>query len=78
MFGSLGLAVISGESAVAPNAQASITSTGFTIGAGLQHSYPTGATGRIELIYDEANQSDEPDGFTPTYNAWTLKASYLF
>lgn len=77
LFGSLGVVSVHGDSAVAPAATASIHSTGYTIGIGLQQDF-TGMTGRLELIYDQADNSNNPGGFDPDYKAVTLKSTLLF
>ncbi len=78
IFGSLGVVSVYGDSAVAPAATASIRSTGYTVGIGLQQDFAAGMTGRLELIYDQADNSNNPGGFDPDYKAVTLKSTLLF
>lgn len=78
IFGSLGVVQVTGKSAVNTFAEQSVQSTGFTVGVGAQRKMPSFGTGRLELIYDEANSSNNPSGYEPKYQAMTLKASWLF
>jgi hypothetical protein len=78
IFGSLGVVQVRGKSAVGPVTQDSVRSTGFTIGIGAQRKMPKYGVGRLELIYDKANSSNNPGGYDPKYQAVTLKASWLF
>lgn len=78
VFGSLGVVQVNGTSAVGPTSQANVRSTGFTIGIGAQRAMPKYGVGRLELIYDKADSSNNPGGYDPKYNSVTLKASWLF
>lgn len=78
LFGTLGLVVVTGTSATGNTVQEDVRSTGVTVGVGLQHSYSSGAVGRVELVFDKADNSNEPGGYQPQYKAFSLVASYLF
>lgn len=84
MFGSLGLAIVFGESAVQEIPRDNVASTGFTVGIGVQQPFARGGMGRLELIYDRADNSNGPTlgpgnpVYDPTFEAFTLKATYLF
>ena len=52
-------------------------STGYTVGFGVQRDFGSGI-GRVEVIYDNAENSNEPGGYEPALETVTLKASFLF
>ncbi len=77
VFGSLGLVQVNGQSATGPFTQASNVNSGFTFGIGIQRKMKTG-TLRLEIIRDLANNSViDPFGNNPSFQATTLKLSYL-
>lgn len=78
VFGSLGLVHVIGTSATDTFTHANVGSNGFTVGFGIQHKMQGRGVARFELIYDQANASNGPGGYTPKYNAVTLKATWLF
>ena len=78
IFGSLGVIQVRGKSAVNSFVQDSVRSTGVTVGIGAQRKMSNYGVGRLELIYDKANSSNNPGGYEPKYQAVTLKASWLF
>lgn len=76
-FATAGAVKVFGESAVSPTSQASASNTGYTVGIGAQRAMERG-TLRGELIYDNAEDNGPPSFYRPTYEAITLKFSYLF
>jgi hypothetical protein len=78
-FGTLGFVSVMGTSATNTSTSANNTNTGYTVGIGTQGQMMGNGTSRIELIWDQANESsDQPGGYDPDYEAITLKFTYLF
>lgn len=80
VFGSLGLATMTGDAAVSPFGDTDLGSAaGVTVGFGTQFVAGSG-TVRVELIYDNMDQTvTMPNGnFEPKFEAVSVKASYLF
>lgn len=78
VFGSAGVVEVFGTSATSSFTHANVRSTGFTLGLGVQRKLAGTGIGRVELIYDKADSSNNPGGYKPQYNAVTLKATWLF
>jgi opacity protein-like surface antigen len=78
-FVSLGFAAVRGESAVQPTVQENNTNIGFTLGLGAQKNLASGRRVRGEAVLDVLhNSTTEPRGWTPEYEAVTLKATFLY
>jgi hypothetical protein len=82
LFGSLGAVLVNGTSAVDSDQVDDVINTGYSVGLGMQRPLGTG-TGRLELIYDRANNDNGPDDgagsvYHPDYEAVTLKGTFLF
>ena len=81
VFGTFGLGIAIGDSAIETNETAPMSVGGTTFGLGFQRLMGSG-TARIEVIYDDfTNILKEPhpvEDFDPTYEAVTVKVSYLF
>lgn len=80
VFGTAGFAIARGESATNPTTQTDVTSTGYTLSAGVQRKFGSAGIARLELIYDQIDSSDNPcpPCFDPSFKATSLKATYLF
>jgi hypothetical protein len=82
LFGSLGAVLVNGTSAVDHDKVDDVINTGYTVGLGMQRQLGTGI-GRLELIYDRADNDNGPDDgagnvYHPDYEAVTLKGTFLF
>jgi opacity protein-like surface antigen len=82
VFGSLGAVMVRGTSAVGEIVAVDVKSFGYTVSLGIQRPLGSG-TGRLELIYDNADNDDGPSfgaepPHHPDYSAITLKSTYLF
>jgi len=79
VFGSLGVVQIRGESATGTSTVAAVTSTGFTAGLGMTMSgMGSAGTTRVEIVLDKADNSNEPSGYQPTYQAVSLIVGFMF
>lgn len=81
LFGSLGAVLVKGTSAVEEIQVDDVINTGYTVGLGVQRPLGSG-TGRLELIYDRADNDNGPKNglsvYHPNYEAVTLKATFMF
>ena len=79
VFGSGGYGMVFGDAAIQPSGQSTSTTTGgFTFGLGAQKAFG-GGTARLEVIRDNFTENvSGGDGYDTTYEATTLKATYLF
>ncbi len=79
LFGTLGLAAMSGDGAIYIDQQDGGVNTGVTVGMGLQKQVGRN-THRIELIYDDlSSNSTKPGGiYEPEYKAVSLNYTLIF
>jgi len=79
VFGTLGLAAMTGDGATSPTTQDRGVNTGLTAGVGIQRQFGTN-THRIELIYDNlTSTSTQPgDQYSPDYKAVSLNYTLIF
>lgn len=82
LFGTLGLAAVSGDAADNPTTQDPAVNVGLTVGVGLQKQVGKN-THRIELIYDDLSSAttkpvDHPSVYSPEYKAVSLNYTLIF
>lgn len=77
LFGSVGLAFVSGVAEDGPGNYVDTTATGATISAGIQREIPGVGTGRLEVVYDTFDKHS-PEEFEKTLENVSLVASILF
>ncbi len=78
VFGSLGYGLMTGDAAVDTFATDTGVSGGVTYGIGMQTQFGSGLV-RFEVIRDEFTTTIvSPQGYNPTWQATTVKASYIY
>ncbi|SFR51227.1 hypothetical protein SAMN04488005_2416 [Yoonia tamlensis] len=77
VIGSAGLVVAAGQVEDGSDIYVDTYGYGYSIGIGLQTAFSTGATGRVELIYDDVDFVDQED-YPKDLTNLAIKASYLF
>lgn len=83
-FGTLGYGVVAAKGATSAATQDDGISGGLTLGAGVQRGFGASGMIRVEAIYDDFSDTiDRPKpplgaGFSPDYEATSIKASVLF
>lgn len=82
LFGTLGLAAVSGDAADNPTTQDHAVNVGLTVGVGLQKKVGKN-THRIELIFDDLSSAttkpvDQSSVYSPEYKAVSLNYTLIF
>ncbi|SIT89403.1 Outer membrane protein beta-barrel domain-containing protein [Yoonia rosea] len=77
LFGSAGLAIVTGVAEDGGGVYADTVGTGFTAGIGVQRALAGSGTARLEVIYDSIENTD-PDDFEKALENVGITASFLF
>ena len=73
-----GAVMVQGTSATGPTVAEAITSTGYTAAVGVQFDGIAGKTNRLEIVFDQADSSNEPGGYQPQYQAVGVNFGLMF